>query len=345
MNEDTELEESNELFEHYHFKVDRGQSLLRIDKFVAGRIENISRNRIQTAADANCILVNSKPVKSSYRVKPLDEISIVMPYEKRHLEILSENIPINIVHEDNDLIVVYKEAGMVVHPGHGNYSGTLVNAILWHLEQQGRQMPADDERGGLLVHRIDKNTSGLMIVAKNHIAHAKLAQQFFLHSVKRKYIALVWGAFDRQEGTLTGYIGRSRHDRMKMKIYDSPEQGKHAVTHYKVLENFDYVSLIECVLETGRTHQIRAHMEHIGHPLFNDERYGGDKILKGTTFSKYKQFVANCFTVLPRQALHAGLLGFVHPSTNREMLFEAELAPDMQHVIDRWRNYVKYRIE
>lgn len=345
MTEETDIEESNKFFEHYHFKVDRGQSLLRIDKFVASRIENVSRNKIQTAADADCILVNNKPVKSSYRVKPLDEISIVMPYEKRQVEILPENIPLNIVHEDSDVIVVYKEAGMVVHPGHGNYSGTLVNAILWRLEQQGQSLLENDERGGLLVHRIDKNTSGLMVVAKNSFAHAKLARQFFLHTVKRKYIALVWGAFDQPAGTLTGYIGRSQQDRMKMKIYGDQEQGKNAVTHYKVVENLDYVSIIECVLETGRTHQIRAHMEHIGHPLFNDERYGGDKILKGTTFSKYKQFVTNCFSALPRQALHAGLLGFVHPTTNREMIFEAELAPDMQNVIDRWRNYVKYRNE
>ncbi|MDR1895644.1 MAG: RluA family pseudouridine synthase [Prevotellaceae bacterium] len=343
--DETEIDDTGELFEHYKFRVDKGQSLLRIDKFVTSKIENMSRNRVQAAADANCILVNSKPVKSSYKVKPLDDISIVMPYEKRELELIPENIPINIVYEDKDVIVIDKEAGMVVHPGHGNYSGTLVNALLYHLEQQGTSALSEDERGGFLVHRIDKDTSGLLVVAKNIFAHTKLAKQFFDHTVKRKYIALVWGAFDEKEGTVSGYIGRCQQDRMKMRVFDEEENGKHAVTHYKVMEELGYVTLIECVLETGRTHQIRAHMEHIKHPLFNDNRYGGDKIIKGTTFSKYKQFVDNCFSLLPRQALHAGLLGFIHPNTGKEMIFESELPSDMTTVIERWRHYIKYRTE
>ncbi|MDR3245758.1 MAG: RluA family pseudouridine synthase [Prevotellaceae bacterium] len=338
-------EDSVELFEHFHFNVDKGQSPLRIDKFVTHRIENASRNRIQAAVSAECILVNGKSVKSSYKVKPLDDISIMMPYERRGIELVAENIPLNIVYEDDDLIVVDKEVGMVVHPGHGNYSGTLVNALLYHLEQQGKQALADDEKAGLLVHRIDKNTSGLLVVAKNLIAHAKLAKQFFYHTTKRKYIALVWGAFDKKDGTIDTYIGRSLQDKMKMTVFKDNEHGKHAVTHYRVIEEFGYVSLIECRLETGRTHQIRVHMEHTGHPLFNDERYGGDKILKGTTFSKYKQFVENCFSILPRQALHAALLGFKHPSTGQEMVFESKLPGDMETVIERWRNYVKYRDE
>ncbi|MDR0560429.1 MAG: RluA family pseudouridine synthase [Prevotellaceae bacterium] len=345
MEEELAVEDSGELFEHYRFKVDKGQSLLRVDKFVTNRIENASRNKIQAAADADCILVNSKPVKSSYRVKPLDEISIMMPFERREFELVPENIPLNIVYEDSDLMVINKQAGMVVHPGYGNYSGTLVNAVLYHLAEQGIDILSDDERGGLLVHRIDKNTSGLMVVAKNQTAHTKLAKQFYDHTTKRKYTALVWGTFKEPAGTLGGYIGRCLTDKMRMKIYDREEYGKRAVTHYNVVEELGYVSIIECVLETGRTHQIRAHMEHIGHPLFNDERYGGNRILKGTTFSKYKQFVENCFSILPRHALHAGMLGFEHPSSGKKMIFESELASDMSEVIGRWRLYMKYRTE
>jgi 23S rRNA pseudouridine1911/1915/1917 synthase len=349
--ENDELEEigaenSNEMYEHFHFNVDKGQSPLRIDKFVTNRIENASRNKIQAAAGADFIWVNGEPVKSSYKVKPLDDISIMMPYRRRGIELVAENIPINIVYEDEDVIVVNKDAGMVVHPGHGNYNGTLVNALLYHLEKQGKHaLIEDDETGGLLVHRIDKNTSGLLVVAKNLIANAKLAKQFFYHSTKRKYIALVWGSFDEKEGTIDTFIGRSLQDRMKMTVFkeNENENAKHAITHYKIIEEFDYVSLIECRLETGRTHQIRVHMSHIGHPLFSDERYGGDRILRGTTFSKYKQFVENCFAILPRQALHAALLGFKHPTTGQEMIFEAKLPNDMITVIDRWRNYVKSR--
>jgi 23S rRNA pseudouridine1911/1915/1917 synthase len=346
--EDIETEDSSELFEHFHFNVDRGQSPLRVDKFVTNRIENASRNKIQAAADADFIWVNGEPVKSSYKVKPLDDISIMMPYQRRGIELVAENIPINIVYEDDDVIVVDKEAGMVVHPGHGNYSGTLVNALLYHLEQQGKHaLIENDETGGLLVHRIDKNTSGLLVVAKNLTANAKLSKQFFYHSTKRKYIALVWGAFDKKEGTVDTFIGRSLQDRMKMTVFAENENdaAKHAITHYKVVEEFGYVTLIECRLETGRTHQIRVHMEHIGHPLFSDERYGGDRILRGTTFSKYKQFVENCFAILPRQALHAALLGFKHPTTGEDMIFTSELPTDMSTVIGRWRDYVKNRIE
>jgi 23S rRNA pseudouridine1911/1915/1917 synthase len=346
--EEMDAEDSNEMFEHFHFNVDKGQSPLRIDRFVTSRIENTSRNRIQAAAEADCIRVNGDPVKASYKVKPLDDISIVMPYRRRGIELVSENIPINIVYEDDDLLVVDKEAGMVVHPGHGNYSGTLVNALLYHLEQQGKHaVVEDDETGGLLVHRIDKNTSGLLVVAKNLVANTRLAQQFFYHTTIRKYIAMVWGAFDEKEGVVDTYIGRSLQDRMRMKVFKENESptAKHAVTHYRVMEELGYVTLIACKLETGRTHQIRVHMESIGHPLFGDEKYGGNRILRGTTFSKYKQFVENCFSILPRQALHAAVLGFKHPTTDEDMIFESPLPADMSDVIHRWRNYVKNRTD
>jgi 23S rRNA pseudouridine1911/1915/1917 synthase len=346
--EDAGTYETNGMYEHFHFNVDKGQTPLRIDKFVTSRIENASRNKIQAAAGSDFIWVNGEPVKSSYKVKPLDDISIMMPFRRRGLELIAENIPINIVYEDDDVIVVDKEAGMVVHPGHGNYNGTLVNALLYHLKQQGKHaLIDDDETGGLLVHRIDKNTSGLLVVAKNLDANTKLAKQFFYHSTKRKYIALVWGSFNEKEGTIDTYLGRSLQDRLKMTVFkeNENEHAKHAITHYKIVEEFGYVTLIECRLETGRTHQIRVHMEHIGHPLFNDERYGGNRILRGTTFSKYKQFVENCFAILPRQALHAAMLGFKHPTTEQDMLFESKLPNDMATVIDRWRDYTKYRMD
>ncbi len=330
-------EQQDELYEHFAISVDRGQSLLRIDKFLFNRLESTSRSRIQAAADAGNILVNGASVKSSYRVKPLDSISIVLPYPRRELEILPENIPLEIPYEDDELLIVDKPAGLVVHPGHGNYTGTLVNALAWHL----REVPMfreGDMRAGL-VHRIDKNTSGLLVIAKSERAHAKLAKQFFDHTVHRRYNALVWGDFPQDEGTITGHIGRSVKDRLKMAVFPDGEQGKHAVTHYKVLERFGYVTLVECRLETGRTHQIRVHMEHTGHPLFNDERYGGDRILKGTTFAKYKQFIENCFELMPRQALHARSLGFRHPATGQDVVFESGLPADFQAVIDRWRAY------
>ena len=335
-------EEGQDFYEHYGFTVDKGQSLLRIDKFLTAKIENVSRNRIQSAADAGCILVNGKAVKSNYKVKPLDSISIVMPYPRRGVDIVPENIPLNILHEDDDIIVINKPAGMVVHPGHGNYTGTLVNALAWHLGSDSN-LDKNDERGGLLVHRIDKNTSGILLVAKNDIAHAKLAKQFFDHTVSRLYTALVWGRMEEEQGTVIGNIARSQTDRMRFKVYEDETIGKHAVTHYKVLEELGYVSLVECKLETGRTHQIRVHMEYLGHPLFNDERYGGDKILRGTTFTKYKQFVQNCFGIMPHHTLHARTLGFVHPTTGKEIMFEVDLPDNFKQLTEKWRTYIASR--
>lgn len=341
LDEETDGSDQNdELYEHFALTVDRGQAMMRIDKYLTVRMEHCSRNRLQTAADNGNILVNGRPVKSNYRVKPLDRISIVMPYPKREVEIIPENIPLDIVYEDNDIIIVNKPAGMVVHPGHGNYSGTLVNALTYYLQntplfQQG------DMRAGL-IHRIDKNTSGLLVVAKNELAHARLAKQFFDHTIIRQYTALVWGNFDQDQGTIVGNIGRSRSDRLKMAVYPDGSEGKHAVTHWRVLKRFGYVTLIECQLETGRTHQIRVHMEHIGHPLFNDERYGGDRILKGTTFSKYRQFIENCFAIMPRHALHARTLGFIHPSTGKQICFNSELPDDFKTVIERWETYAAH---
>jgi len=330
-------DESGDLYEHYHFTVDKGQALLRIDKYLTAHIQNISRNKLQLAAKADCILVNDKPVKSNYRVKPLDVISIVLTFPPRDVEIYPENIPLTIVYEDEDLVVVNKNAGMVVHPAYANFTGTLVNALLYHFQNSG--LPYNEETKPYLAHRIDKDTSGLLLIAKNELAQSRLAKQFFNHTVERRYIALVWGNFDDDEGTITGNLGRSLKDRRVMTVFPEGDYGKHAVTHYKVLERFGYVTLIECRLETGRTHQIRAHMRYIGHPLFNDETYGGNEILKGTTFSKYKQFIANCFKLLPRQALHARSLGFIHPSTGKFVLFESDLPQDMQAVIEKWRSY------
>lgn len=339
--DETEDNEEAGLYEHFRLEVDPGQSFLRIDKFLANRLENASRNRLQNAAEAGNILVNDKPVKSSYKVKPGDIISIVMDYPRRELKIIAEDIPLNIHYEDDQLILINKPAGMVVHPGHGNYTGTLVNALAWHF----KDLPlfnTNDPRPGL-VHRIDKNTSGLLVVAKTELAKNKLAKQFFDKTTKRKYIALVWGDIAEDEGTIIGNIGRSLKNRQVFTVFPEEEYGKPAVTHYKVLERFDYVTLVECRLETGRTHQIRVHMKHIGHPLFNDDTYGGDVILRGTTFTKYKQFITNCFQILPRQALHAKTLGFVHPVTGKEMLFDSELAPDLAEVIEKWRNYISNR--
>jgi 23S rRNA pseudouridine1911/1915/1917 synthase len=331
--------DSDLLYEHYHFCADKGQSVMRIDKFLAQRIENCSRSRIQAAAQAGSIIVNGAAVKPNYRIKPLDNISIVMPYPPRECGIVPENIPLDIIYEDNDIAVINKHAGMVVHPGHGNFSGTLVNALAWHL----RGLPLYDGgsmRAGL-VHRIDKNTSGLLVTAKNPAAHAHLAQQFFEHKVKRLYTALVWGSPLPKEGTITGNLARSTRDRLKMQVYADDSIGRHAVTHYCTAEDFYYVSLVQCRLETGRTHQIRAHFEHIGHPLFGDERYGGRQILRGTTFTKYRQFVENCFKILPHHALHAGTLGFVHPTTRAELFFETPMPPPMQALIEKWRGYMQ----
>ena len=335
--ENQDLEEQD-LYEHLRIVVDKGQSLLRLDKFLIIRTENTSRNRIQNAIDAGNVLVNDMVVKASYKVKPLDIISMVLPHPPRDTEVYPEDIPIDIIFEDDDVIMVNKAPGMVVHPGFNNYTGTLVNALVFH-SQQLPQMPGNDGRPGL-VHRIDKDTSGLLLVSKNEWAITFLAKQFFDHSITRNYIALVWGDLTK-DGTVTGYIGRSMKDRKIMAVYDDETKGKWSVTHYKVLERFNYVTLIECQLETGRTHQIRAHMKHIGHPLFNDSTYGGDKILKGTVFNKYRQFVENCFEILPRQALHAKSLGFIHPSTRKFIHFETELPEDISSVIEKWRNYIK----
>jgi len=318
--------------------VDKGQSLLRIDKFLMLRIENASRNRIQNAIDAENVLVNKRPVKSSYKVKPFDEISIVLPHPPRDNEVYPEDIPLNIVYEDDDVVLVNKEAGMVVHPGYGNWSGTLVNALVHHFNQLP-QLPGNDGRPGL-VHRIDKDTSGLLLISKNERAMTYLAKQFYDHSITRQYLALVWGDLE-SDGTVEGYIGRSAKDRKVMDVYNDPEKGKWSVTHYKVIERFNYVTLIQCELETGRTHQIRAHMQHIGHPLFSDAPYGGDKIRKGTLFAKYKSFVENCFAIIPRQALHAKTLGFQHPTKKQYVHFETELPNDFSAVLEKWRNYIK----
>ena len=330
-------QEDQDLYEHLRIIVDKGQSLLRIDKFLMHRIENASRNRLQNAIDSGSVLVNDKPVKVSYKVKPLDVISVVLPHPPRDTEVYPENIPLDMIYEDEDVILVNKSPGMVVHPGYNNYNGTLVNALVYHF-QQLPELPGNDGRPGL-VHRIDKDTSGLLLISKNERAMTYLARQFFDHSISRKYIALVWGDL-AEDGTVTGYIGRSLKDRKIMSIYDDETKGKWAVTHYKILKRYNYVTLVECQLETGRTHQIRAHMKHIGHPLFNDSTYGGNRIVKGTVFSKYRQFIDNCFEVMPRQALHAQSLGFIHPSTKKYVHFETELPEDFQAVIKKWDNYV-----
>ena len=332
-----------ELYEHFRVVVDKGQSQVRVDKYLFERLVNSSRNRIQKAADAGLIMANGKPVKSSYKVKPCDVLTVMMDRPRYDNDIIPEDIPLDIVYEDNDLMVINKPAGLVVHPGCGNYHGTLVNAIAWHLKDNPRYDPNDPQVG--LVHRIDKDTSGLLVVAKTPDAKTHLGLQFYNKTTKRKYNALVWGIVENNEGTIEGNIGHNPKDRMQMAVLSDPAQGKHAVTHYRVLERLGYVTLVECVLETGRTHQIRVHMKHIGHTLFNDERYGGNEILKGTHFSKYKQFVNNCFETCPRQALHAMTLGFVHPRTGEEMFFTSPLPEDMTNLIDKWRNYISNREE
>jgi len=329
----------NEKYEHFHITVDKGQSLLRIDKFLTDKIANISRNRIQDAADTGNILVNGKVVKSNYKIKPNDEISIVLSYPPINIEIIPQDIPIRILYEDSEIIVVDKQAGLVVHPGVGNFDGTLLNAIAFHLKDNPAFDPNDANVG--LVHRIDKDTSGILLLAKTPDAKTKLSKQFFDKTTQRTYNALVWGNVKEDEGSITGDLGRDPRDRMLFTVFPEGENplAKHAVTHYKVLERFGYVTLVECRLETGRTHQIRVHMKSIGHPIFNDERYGGNEILKGNRTAKYQQFVRNCFEICPRQALHAKTLGFVHPATGRQMFFDSELPDDMQQLIEKWRNY------
>ncbi len=340
MEENRNQKSNQELYEHYRFVADNGQKPLRVDKFLVNKID-ASRNKIQNASSAGNILVNDKPVKSNHKIKAGDVVSIVMTHPPKEIKLIPENIPIDIVYEDKDLVIVNKRAGMVVHPAYGHYSGTLINALLHHLKDLPKTKE-DEVRPGL-VHRIDKNTSGLLVVAKNEVAMNSLARQFFNKTTHRQYIALAWGRFEEQEGTITGHIGRNLKDRKVMQVFPAKERGKPAITHYKVLEDLGYVSLLQCRLETGRTHQIRIHLKHAGHPIFNDSEYGGDRILKGTLFSKYKQFVHNCFEVLPRQALHAKTLGFKHPSTGEYMHFDSDIPEDMSKAIEKWRHYIAYR--
>jgi 23S rRNA pseudouridine1911/1915/1917 synthase len=331
--------DQEELYEHHRIVADRGQEPLRIDKFLVNRLPDTSRNRIQNACDEGCILVNGKAVKSNYKIKPGDTIQVVLPEPVREIELVPQDLPLDIVYEDDDLIIVNKAAGMVVHPAYGNYTGTLMNALVFHFSN----LPVRDgmqSRPGL-VHRIDKNTSGLLVVAKSETAMVRLAREFFERTIERRYLALVWGDFSEEEGTVRGHIGRNLKDRKIMQVFPGGELGKPAVTHYRVVERFGYVTLLECRLETGRTHQIRVHLQHIGHPLFNDAEYGGDRILKGTTFSKYKQFVTNCFSLIPGQALHARSIGFLHPRTDQRLLFESALPEGFQAILDKWRNYAK----
>ena len=341
MSDIVDISQDDELYEHYAFRVEKGQQPLRIDKYLMNFVENATRNKIQQAAKDGCIFVNGTPVKSNYKVKPNDHITVKFEYPPHEYLLVAEDIPIDIVYEDDDVLVVNKPAGMVVHPGHGNYSGTLINGLIYHFEN----LPNNSSDRPGLVHRIDKDTSGLLVVAKTENAMAHLSNQFAEKTSERQYVALVWGHIEEDDGTVEGHIGRHPKNRLQNTVYEGDEsyKGKPAVTHYKVIERLGYVTLVSCKLETGRTHQIRVHMKHIGHTLFNDERYGGDKILKGTTFTKYKQFVENCFKVLPRQALHAKTLGFEHPSTGEWMSFTSEIPEDIQRCIEKWRGYAKHQ--
>lgn len=335
-------ERDDDLYEHHRIKADKGQEPLRIDKFLMNRLEGVSRNRIQQVANAELLRVNDKPVKVNYKVKPHDEITILLTTPQREYSLDPENIPLNVVYEDDTVVVINKQAGLVVHPGSGNYTGTLVNALLYHFDNL--PIKDNDSRPGL-VHRIDKNTTGLMVIAKTDEAMTHLSKQFFDHSIQRRYVALVWGDVVEDEGTIEGNIGRDQRYRKQMDVFPEGDYGKTATTHYTVLERFGYATLVECQLETGRTHQIRVHMRHLGHPLFNDDTYGGDKILKGTVYTKYKQFVENCFKLCPRHALHAKVLGFVHPKTGEDMFFESDLPEDMQALTDKWRTYYQSKIK
>jgi 23S rRNA pseudouridine1911/1915/1917 synthase len=349
MNEEEDLpgeeQEDRELYEHHRFTINKGQAPLRIDKFLTNHIENATRTKVQAAAEAGCIHANGKPVKSNYKVKPGDLITVMLPDPPREIELIPQDIPIRILFEDDDIIIIDKDAGMVVHPGYGNYTGTLMNALVHHFRNLpvSKTQKVESELRPGLVHRIDKNTSGILVIAKNELSMTKMAKKFFDRDIDRTYAALVWGDLKEDKGTIKGNIGRSLKDRKKMAVFPNGDHGKNAVTHWKVLERFGYVTLIECKLETGRTHQIRVHMEYFGHPLFNDDRYGGDRILKGTTFTKYKQFVQNCFELLPRHALHAKSLGFTHPSTGEYISFQSDLPADMKAVLEKWRNYAVNR--
>lgn len=336
-----EHDEPEALYERLAIRVDKGQEPLRLDKFLTARIEHATRNKIQKVIEAGRVLVNNKQVQPNYKIRPADEIVVYSNKEVQGEEIIPEDLPLNIVHEDEDVMIINKAAGMVVHPGCGNYSGTLINGVAGYLTKQNAAINEEVLPRFGMVHRIDKNTSGLMVLAKTDRAVASLAKQFFDHTVYRRYHALVWGDVEQDEGTVVAHIGRNLKHRKLFAAYPDGEHGKEAITHYKVLERFGYVTLVECRLETGRTHQIRVHMQFIGHPLFNDDTYGGDTIVKGTVFAKYKQFVDNCFTICPRHALHAKAIGFRHPATGKDVLFESELAEDMQAVIEKWRTYVK----
>lgn len=342
--EENPADEGDELYEHFRLTVNKGQSPVRIDRFLTARMENKSRNRIQVAAKAGSILVNGKSVKSNYKLKPLDEITIVLSSPPVNRFLVPENIPLNIVYEDNDLLVVNKDAGMVAHPGVGNFTGTLVNALSWHLQNLPQTTnsgaPGEEHLRPGLVHRIDKHTSGLLVIAKNEEAMTFLAKQFFDKTVERKYITLVWGNVEEDSGTIEGNIGRDDRYRKLFTVYRDGSQGKPAITHYKVIKRFGYVTLCECVLETGRTHQIRVHMKSIGHTVFNDDRYEGNKVLKGPNSSNYKQFVNNCFALIPGQALHAKTLGFIHPATKQKMLFDSELPEGFVTILEKWENFV-----
>ncbi len=329
---------SDELYERFSLTVDKGQEPLRIDKFLMNRIEGATRNKLQQAINGGLVMVNGKETRPNYKVKAQDQIILYSDMSPEEMEIVPENIPLNIVYEDHDLMMINKPPSVVVHPGSGNYSGTLLNGIAYYLQDEGiteQELP----RFGL-VHRIDKNTSGLLLIAKTNKAMTQLAKQFYDHTIKRQYLALVWGDVKNERGTIVAHVGRHQRYRKIFEAYPEGDHGKEAITHYEVVERFGYVTLVQCILETGRTHQIRVHMKYIGHPLFNDDTYGGDKIVKGTVFSKYKQFVENCFTICPRHALHARTLGFIHPATGKEMFFEAELPNDMKELIEKWRNYV-----
>ena len=332
-----QIENNDELFEHFSFLADKGQEPVRVDKFLMNRIENATRNKIQKAAKSGYIFSNENPVKQNYKVKPGDNIKVMFHHPPYENLIVGEKIDIDIIYEDNDILLVNKPPNQVVHPGHGNYSGTLLNGLIYHNEN----LPENRDGRPGLVHRIDKDTSGLLVVAKSDIALTKLSEQFFHKTIDRKYLAIVWGTPSPEQGTIDKYLSRDKKNRMIMSVPVNEDIGKRAITHYKVIEKLGYVSLVECELETGRTHQIRAHMKHIGNPIFNDERYGGDKILKGTIFNKYKQFVENCFRLLPRQALHAKTLSFNHPRTNERLAFETELPNDFKSCFEKWKNYSK----
>lgn len=342
-------DQGDELYEHFRIIVDKGQAAVRIDRFLTARIENKSRNRIQIAAKAGSILVNGKPVKSNYKLKALDEITMVLSQPPINRFLVPEDIPLNITYEDDDVLIVNKEAGMVVHPGVGNFSGTLVNALAWHLKNlpqtKNSGAPEEDHLRPGLVHRIDKHTSGLLVIAKNEEAMTFLAKQFFDKTVERKYITLVWGNVEEDSGTIEGHIGRDSRERKQFSVYRDGSMGKPAVTHYKVIKRYGYVTLCECVLETGRTHQIRVHMKHIGHTVFNDDRYEGNRVLKGPNSGNYKQFVNNCFGLISGQALHAKTLGFIHPTTKKKMLFDSELPEGFRLILEKWDNFITHTLK